>query len=146
MITVKIVSDFLSEGLAIAGYNVSESTMNIEGQKPMEVMNAMIELKMDWKIDFSQATDEELIAWTEADLVGRIVRAEKMGKTVIMEGEPLNHDEVIERVTDFAAKHEWFPDVLEDNSLSLILGRVEADEESVEKESEENSDNDDGKW
>lgn len=122
MITVRIISDFITDNLAIAGIEVNEHVIKTEGKKPIEVMYVMVELDMDWEIDFSEATDEELIAWTQADHIGRTVRAKKKGKTIILEGEPVGYDELQDKMVDFIARHQWFPDVLSDNAQSLILG------------------------
>jgi hypothetical protein len=130
-VTVRIISDFITAGLAIAGINVTENTMKIEGKDPMSVMNAMIELDMDWEIDFTDATDAEYLIWRQADYIGRVVRAEKKGKTILLEGTPLGYDEVMDAVVSFVQQHGHLPDTLEDNSMSLVFGIREEPEEDT---------------
>lgn len=122
MITVRITSGPIQDHLAIAGVNVDEATMKIDGKKPGEVFDAMIALEMDWEVVLDDATDEEWREWALADVVCRQVRAKKMGKVLILCGEPVNYDDFQKELLAFIAKHKMLPTVHADNSTALILG------------------------
>ena len=125
MIIVRIISGFITDNLAIEGIDVLDHRAVIEDRNPIEVLEGLSKLDMDWEIDFSKATDVELVDWTQADCIGRTVRAKVKGKTIILEGEPIGYDELTEKLADFLCEHKWFPDILADNAHSLILGIAE---------------------
>ena len=102
--------------------------MKTEGKKPGEVFDAMIALGIDWEIDFEEATDAECNEWALADVVCRGVRAKQMGKTILIEGEPVGYEEFRETMVSFIKKHGFIPDIISDNSQSYILGIAEPEE------------------
>lgn len=125
MIKVRIVSGFLADDLAIADLGFIEGYMKTEDKHPGEVFDAMIALEIDWEVEYDEATDEEYNQWVLADVVCRGVRAKKMGKTILFEGEPIIHEELQEKIVSFIQKHGFIPDVISDNSQSYILGIAE---------------------
>jgi len=126
MIKVRIVSGFIADEIAmnfpLGEIDLVESYMNIEGKEPGEVFDAMIALGIDWEIEYGEATDEECEKWALIDIASRQVRAEQMGKTLIIDGEPVSHGEFQEKLFAFMHKSGFIPDVIADNSQSYILG------------------------
>lgn len=130
MVTMNVLNDRITENLAIAGITLPSYTVATHGKKPGEVFDAMIEIGIDWEMDLSEATDEEWLEWTQAELIGRLVRAKNMGKTILLDGVPVAPgDEAIDLVVDYAEQYGVLPEVIQDNALTLILGSSE-DEES----------------
>jgi len=133
MIKVRIVFGFIADEIAVRlpleDLDLVKNYMKTEDKKPGEVFNAMIDLGIDWEIEYDEATEEECKEWALADVVCRRVRAEKMGKTIIIDGEPVSYEEFQEKIIDFMQKHGFIPDIISDNSQSYILGIAEQDEE-----------------
>jgi hypothetical protein len=133
MIQVRIVSGFIADEitarLPLEDTDLVKHYMKTEGKKPGQVFDAMIALGMDWEIEYEEATDKEANEWALADVICRKVRAEKMGKTIILEGEPISYGKFQEKVIDFMERTGFFPDIIADNSESYILGIAEHEEE-----------------
>lgn len=125
MIRVKITEGTFRDDLVIAGHGDTECFMKTEGKHPGEVFQAMIEMGCEWEVDFSEATPEEEHTWLLAEIVAYTVRAERRGQTVFLDGELLNTDEVMPALLDFMTKYHEVPEVIDDNSCSLILGKYE---------------------
>ncbi len=130
MIRVRMISGFLTDDLAIADLSFVEGYVKTEGKIPGEVYDGMIALGIDWEVDYENATDEEYNEWSLTDLVCRGVRAKKMGKTFIFEGEPIIHEELQGKVICFIQQHGHLPDIIADNSQSFILGIAVQEEET----------------
>ena len=125
MIKIKLILGFIIDDMAIANLGFIDGYMKTENKHPGEVFNAMIALKLDWEIDYEEATDEEYNNWTLADVVCRGVRAKEMDKTFLFEGEPITHHELQDKIIEFISKQGFAPDVITDNSQSYILGIAE---------------------
>lgn len=129
MITVRIISGAFVDDFALADHGEVEHFMKTEGKTPGEVFAACIALGQDWELDITEASsDQEAGEWTVADIVFRAQRATDAGRTILLDGQPVTNDELPELIIDYIAETGWPPDVLADNSMSLILGRQDDDE------------------
>jgi hypothetical protein len=122
MIIVKAISGPIVDELAIANLGFVDCFMKVKGKHPGEVFDSMIELGVDWEIQYHQATDEEYDRWTLADIVCRCVRAKKMGKKIILCGKTLRYEEFQKELMGFMQEHRYMPSILADNSESYLLG------------------------
>ncbi len=129
MIKVRIVSGFtvdeVNARLPVDDIDRVSHYMKTEGKKPGQVFDGMIALGMDWEIEYDEATDEERGEWMLTDVVCRKVRAEKMGKTIILEGEPISYDEFEAKLLGFMEENGFLPDIIADNYQTYILGIAE---------------------
>ena len=136
MVKVRIISGFVADDvnteLSLDQLSQTECFMKTEGKKPGEVFEAMIALGIDWEIEYLSTTyEEEYKEWLLGDVSARRVRAEKMGKTIIFDGEPISYAEFDEKLIGFIREHGFLPDIIADNSASYILGIEDEEEEGI---------------
>ncbi len=97
---------------------------------PMELLGQMIKKNWSWKIDYTQATKEEMFEWFKADLVARIIRALLQNRFVQFmdqrwQAKPADDLlELAQKIEDYIADSGFNITIVSDDANGLIIRTV----------------------
>ncbi len=95
---------------------------------PLQLIMSFVYHEDEWEIDYSEATEEEILEFMKADIAGRIIKALKDGRKVyfldkVYEAETEEEIfEVAQEIEDDIVKSKKFITILKDDENGLIIG------------------------
>jgi len=71
-----------------------------EGMNPAAFFNDMIQKGWQWELDYSRATNAEIIKWVGQELMSRAIRAVKEGRPVTFNGQTYRSFDELQKLED----------------------------------------------
>lgn len=96
-----------------------------EGLKPLELLVEMSHNGWGWEIDYSKASQEEVIAWGGADLMQRAVRAVENGRTVTFLGTEYSKIEELQDFEDAIVYSGYMVRVAKDDDEGVVVDIIQ---------------------
>lgn len=99
---------------------------------PGDLFQAFLEHNWQWSVDYSRATEEEVLLWFRVEFIARVLRALNAGRLVKFEGKIFktkskkpNEEEVIktaQKVEDAVVKSGRMITIDSDDEKGLVIG------------------------
>lgn len=113
---------------AISGPHAGKTRVPPEGMNPISLLADMAKRGWEWKIDFSRATEGEVLLWGRADMAVRILRALSFGRVVVFEGveyrvrEGMDVSPVAQEIEDVIANSGRMVRIENDDDSGVVIG------------------------
>lgn len=107
----------------LSGPHAGKERVVPEGLEPMGLLTEFASRDWKWSVDFSKATQSELLDWGRADMVARILAALQHGRSVWFQGAEY-------RVEELADLPRVAGEVEDAIAYSGLMVKVESDDEN----------------